>query len=96
MYIDPIEWVKTAQRRSPSPGFMTDWYDGNTSPAREGYYERHFTDSPIIGFASIQYWDGSSWLVKKGGLRHWRQVGDYPAWRGLTHDQHKLQWSNHA
>lgn len=92
MAIDPIWWVGQAEIRSPRPCFMTHWYDGTTHPARPGYYERHFTDSlTISGTASIQYWDGEFWSAEQGWKPHWRQVGDYPAWRGLTEAQHNLQ-----
>lgn len=90
--IDPKEWVEVARQRAPSPSFMTDWFDGTVKPVHVGYYERHFTDSPIIGFSSIQYWNGVVWLTKQHyGQIHWRQVGDYPAWRGLTSDQLRNQ-----
>ena len=89
--LDALAWVDVARKRIPSPCFMTDWYDGTTHPVREGYYERHFTDSgnPCNTW-SIQYWDGKYWRFKKGGEAHWRQVGDYPAWRGLTREQAKI------
>lgn len=59
------------------PVLVTNWYHGSTSPVRVGYYERHFSDGIFA-----QWWDGEFWLTKEGGIRHWRQVGDYPTWRG--------------
>ena len=32
---------------------------------------------------SMQYWDGHRW-IGQDGRPHWRKVGDYPAWRGLS------------
>lgn len=87
--ICPIIWLEVANERSPKLPFVTDWFDGTTKPVRIGYYERHFTDSPVIGAASMQYWDGEVWRTSHG-MAHWRQVGDYPAWRGLTKAQHEL------
>jgi hypothetical protein len=92
MKIDPKEWVEIARERAPSPAFMTDWFDGTVAPVHIGWYERHFTDSMSIGEWSIQYWDGEVWKTTTG-MSHWRQVGDYPAWRGLTTAQIKLQES---
>lgn len=86
MSIDPIKWLAVANERAPKFGGVTGWIDGTQAPARVGYYERHFTDSPSIGFASMQYWDGEKWLTSTG-MVHWRQVGDYPCWRGLTEEQ---------
>lgn len=90
MSICPIKWRDATAIRSPKVCFMTDWIDGTQAPVRVGYYERHFTDSPTIGFASMQYWDGSQWLIHGTQKPHWRQVGDYPAWRGITEEQAKL------
>lgn len=89
MSICPIEWLEMANSRAPRACFMTDWIDGTQAPVRVGYYERHFTDSPWIGMASMQYWDGIHWR-SRDGLIHWRQVGDYPCWRGITEEQAKL------
>ena len=58
---------------------MTRWLDGRTKPARAGWYERLFTDGVFR-----QHWNGKAWAREKGGPPHWRQVGDYPCWRGLT------------
>lgn len=71
--IDPIEWAKKINAKLPG----VTWLDGNTHPETHGYYERAFTDGVFT-----QYWDGRSWSHRKGGAAHWRQVGDYPAWRG--------------
>jgi hypothetical protein len=88
--INPFAWVTVANERMPRLPFTTDWFDGMTKPVRVGWYERHFTDSMSIGILSMQYWDGECWRVRPDGQPHWRQVGDYPAWRGLTKAQHKL------
>lgn len=91
MQIDPIEWLEVANRRAPKIGGVTDWIDGTQAPVRVGYYERHFTDSPTIGLVSMQYWDGEFWRTSTYGTAHWRQVGDYPCWRGLTKAQARIQ-----
>lgn len=88
--ICPIAWLEVANERAPKFGGVTDWIDGTQAPVRVGHYERHFTDSPTIGFASMQYWDGSQWLIRGMLKPHWRQVGDYPAWRGITEEQAAL------
>ena len=56
----------------------TDWYPRGTHPTRVGYYERRFSDGIFL-----QYWDGKLWRIEEGGTPHWRQVNDYPMWRGL-------------
>ena len=86
--IDPLDWVATASRRRPQSTGLTDWFPGTVAPARAGLYERHFTDSCDIPIeCSLHFWDGSCWL-SRDGRPHWRQVGDYPAWRGLTRELH--------
>ena len=85
-----------ANDRNPQLPFTTPWFDGTTKPERVGFYERHFTYSMMNGGVkwSMQYWDGEFWRIGgPSGKEHWRQVGDYPAWRGLTKDQHDLQTS---
>ena len=90
MIICPIEWREVAAQRAPKFDGVTDWLNGTQAPVRVGYYERHFTDSPDIGMASVQYWDGTHWLIRGTKKQHWRQVGDYPAWRGITQEQAEL------
>jgi len=82
MRLDPIEWLETANHRRPKLPHTTQWFDGTTKPTREGWYERHFTDSWGIGDASMQFWDGVCWRSSPAAPPHWRQVGAYPAWRG--------------
>jgi len=81
--IDPTFWLKIANERQPRSASVTDWLPGHIAPAYVGIYERHFTDGN-----DIQHWDGDKWRVcHANGVRgpaHWRQVGDYPAWRGLN------------
>jgi len=89
--IDPIDWLLVATIRSPKISGLTDWIDGTLAPVRVGYYERHFTDSMEVSKPFIHYWDGIHWLLSDSMMPHWRQVGDYPCWRGLTEDQAKLQ-----
>lgn len=85
--IDPIEWLKVANARAKKTRRVTPWFPGTTRPDRVGYYERHFTDSQMLDFNySLHWWDGRHWLAKKGSLPHWRQVGDYPCWRGLAQE----------
>ena len=56
-----------------------------TALRQPGRYERHFTDSMITSKPhSMHWWNGKFWSSEKGGEPHWRQVGDYPAWRGVT------------
>jgi len=59
--------------------WVTPWISGRLPPERKGWYERIFTDGVVR-----HYWSGSRWLSKPSGPQHWRQVGAYPAWRGLT------------
>lgn len=91
MVIDPIKWLAVANERNPKLPFVTEWLDGTTAPVRPGFYERHFTDSEIIGDLTMQYWDGECWRSRPESKPHWRQVGDYPAWRGLTKAQYDMQ-----
>lgn len=83
MTIDPIKWLVIANERQPKTASVTDWIPGNFAPVREGIYERHFTDGN-----NIAHWDGINWRIchcnQTPGPVHWRQVGDYPAWRGLN------------
>ena len=57
----------------------TSWFPGDTKPPHVGWYDRLFTDGVFR-----HYWDGYLWLLDVNGLEHWRQVGDYPCWRGAT------------
>lgn len=68
------------------PG-VTPWFCGNTQPARVGCYQRIFTDGVFH-----HWWDGECWLGWEGGMAHWRQVGDYPAWRGLSNEVREVLW----
>ena len=82
--IDPLEWLSVANLRRPRYEGLTEWHPGTVAPAHVGWYERHFTDSTICEpSVSMHYWDGLRWLTEQG-KPHWRQVGDYPAWRGST------------
>lgn len=82
--IDPQEWLAVARRQRPSTPGLTDWFPGSVAPFHVGWYERFFTDSETIPVeASMQYWDGQRWLISEGWA-HWRQVGEYPSWRGAT------------
>lgn len=84
--IDPLKWLNTANERRPKFAGVTDWFPGTVKPAHVGCYERHFTDSTVNDpSASFQFWDGTQWIVMSTGMPHWRQVGQYPAWRGLTY-----------
>lgn len=82
--IDPAEWAKhadgcmTCSKHRRQRG-VTRWLDGRTKPARAGWYERLFTDGVLR-----HYWNGKVWAALRNGQPHWRQVGDYPCWRGLT------------
>lgn len=83
--INPIAWLAVVNERSGPRSGLTEWFPGTVSPAHVGMYERHFTDSTVNPPAdSLQYWDGTYWRISPGGQAHWRQVGDYPAWRGMT------------
>lgn len=58
-------------------GVTTDgWQSGATAPAEPGWYERLFTDGVLR-----HWWDGEDWALSPTARLHWRQVGDYPAWR---------------
>lgn len=79
--IDAEYWVGIANREEPKRLLMTDWYAGNTAPKRKGFYQRYYTDGLYYDF-----WDGRQWLQRNDrGQPHWRQVGSYVAWRGLTY-----------
>lgn len=76
-HIDPADWIAVAIRRhdeNPTP-----WFPGDVSPARVGWYDRCFTDGTFR-----HWWDGTKWMCSNLSLAvpHWRQVGDYPCWRG--------------
>ena len=79
--IDPLHWLTIANERAPKSKSVTDWFHGGIAPVRPGYYERHYTDGNYL-----HYWSGKQWHSQKDCAPHWRQVGDYPAWRGLTHN----------
>ena len=91
--IDPKYWLLIANDRRPKLPITTDWISGEEAPVRVGWYERHFTDSMMAGGEkwSMQYWDGEYWRAKPECIPHWRQVGDYPCWRGLTAEQYAMQ-----
>ena len=81
--IDPVRWAVKAGHDRPKTAGLTDWFPGTLAPARKGIYERYFTDSMLIPAEdSMQLWDGRFWMTSDG-RKHWRQVGDYPAWRGV-------------
>jgi hypothetical protein len=82
--IDPAEWASHADEcvhchKHKRQRGVTRWLDGRTKPARAGWYERLFTDGVFR-----HYWNGKVWAALRNGQPHWRQVGDYPCWRGLT------------
>lgn len=52
------------------------WVSGEQRPKTTGGYERLFVDGVLV-----QRWDGESWWSEGSTVPHWRQVGDYPAWR---------------
>lgn len=80
--LTPHVWVGVANERRPKLPHTTEWFDGTTHPSIIGWYERHFTDSMNIGDCTMQWWDGELWRPNPNWTEHWRQVGDYPAWRG--------------
>lgn len=82
--IDPVEWVRHADEcvrchKYKATDGVTPWFDGRLKPARVGWYERLFTDG-----VTRHFWDAYAWSSLAGGKPHWRQVGDYPCWRGLS------------
>lgn len=82
--IEPADWLVEWDRnlRRVIEAFTTEavtpWFVGTTKPARPGWYDRMFTDG-----LWRMWWSGLAWHAGKGGPPHWRQVGDYPCWRGL-------------
>ena len=73
MVIDAESWLKKAVGEK--------WQSGTIAPEKKGVYERLFTDGIFKN-----YWNGEQWLrltVGEVGLPHWRQIGDYPCWRGV-------------
>lgn len=84
LVLEPVTWREIAARSRPKLARTTEWFDGATAPVHPGWYERYFTDSANIGDATMQWWDGEFWRSRPNGAAHWRQVGDYPAWRGLA------------
>ncbi len=83
--IDPIKWLDVANLDAPKKRGITRWFPGTIKPAHKGWYERHFTDSTIVpAHHNMHWWNGKFWSSRKGGEPHWRQVGDYPTWRGVT------------
>jgi hypothetical protein len=87
--IDPHEWRNKAEEIFPRVPFVTEWFDGTQAPVRVGWYERHFSDWKLTA-SMFHYWDGTYWRAGPKYAPHWRQVGDYPAWRGITQDQARL------
>lgn len=73
-------WLeRTVKNFAPDDG-MTEWHSGDVAPLYPGYYERCYTDGIYK-----HYWDGALWRHNEQSIAsHWRQVGDYPAWRGIT------------
>ena len=83
MAIGPVFWLTIANERHPKSDSVTDWIPGNVAPVRSGYYERHFTDGSEFHHFDGEVWRSSDPAEKRGRMPHWRQVGDYPCWRGL-------------
>lgn len=85
MVIDPDSWLiqcNTVAHRieaGKTPHNVTPWFSGHTHPVRVGEYDRQFTDGVFR-----MLWDGLVWRHKEDYPPHWRQVGDYPVWRGLA------------
>jgi hypothetical protein len=83
-FIEPGQWVRHADECDKCSRYrrgrgVTLWLDGRLKPAHVGWYERLFTDGVFQ-----HYWSGSKWFSNPRNAPHWRQVGDYPCWRGLT------------
>ena len=78
----PLEWLSMANERRPVRPDLSAWFSGTTHPKRQGWYERHFTDSEHLGDDTMHWWDGRCWRSSPNRSPHWLQVGDYPAWRG--------------
>jgi hypothetical protein len=76
--LDPAAWVRSKRHDHRRRG-TTPWKVGTVAPRLVGWYDRLFTDGVYR-----QWWDGKEWRCGKDGVAHWRQVGDYPCWRGLT------------
>lgn len=76
----PEQWACVAEKHEPRKRGLTGWYMGAQAPDMVGFYQRYYTDGIYF-----DYWDGFFWRTRaKDGVKHWRQVGDYVAWRGLT------------
>jgi hypothetical protein len=71
--------LKCAAAAAHKPCY-TGWISGDEKPATDGWYERLFTDGHFR-----HWWNGKTWSTLKDGPPHWRQIGDYPCWRGMTH-----------
>lgn len=84
MIIDPAKWLARTAAYIPQKRYHTRWFPGTVAPVHKGFYERYFCDSSLMTAPFFHYWNGKFWSAQKGGSPHWRQVGDYPAWRGLT------------
>ena len=63
---------------------LTPWYPSGTHPVRKGYYDRAYMDGIYR-----HYWDGIFWRSWHGSDPHWRQIKDYPLWRGLSRPTRK-------
>ena len=76
----PESFIGFAIKYSYSKKGCTAWFSGDIAPVHVGYYERYYVDGLYL-----HYWDGACWKHdnKPDTAPHWRQVGDYPAWRGL-------------
>ncbi len=81
---NPEEWLMTAAQDRPRLEGLTPWFSGGTTPAHIGWYERHFNHtSQVLGCKSMNWWDGQQWRLGPHLGIHPRQVGSYPAWRGM-------------
>lgn len=87
--IKPDDWHKICHRKRASLIDLhnpeaTPWFPGDVAPVHVGWYDRYFTDGMYR-----QWWDGTQWMIETSSNQfgvqmqpHWRQVGDYPMWRG--------------
>lgn len=80
--IDPAEWHGQVIAMHPRPKDHTHWFPGTVAPARSGPYQRCFTDGVYVHWFDAER--GTWHHDRKASPPHWRQVGDYPAWRGLS------------
>lgn len=86
---DAVSFLEVTRRTRPPQRGTTSWISGLEAPVRIGWYDRNYADAMCR-----TYWNGSQWMTSDAidAFPHWRQVGDYPAWRGQLSPDEISSW----